>query len=150
MINHLIKKSYNNIFNQLYKITNGKIILSGSLSLKYQNIIDRDVNDLDVNILSEDWEQYKSELQRVFRIYPEMKIKYDILHYDVYMCLDKETKLISIINFRLELLFPTILLGLQRIITWKKPILDRTKMQILNSCFTEESSLIKEADLELI
>jgi hypothetical protein len=93
VINHLIKKSYNNIFNQLYKITNGKIILSGSLSLKYQNIIDRDINDLDVNILSEDWEQYKYELQRIFRIYPEMKIKYDILHYDVYMCLDKETKL---------------------------------------------------------
>jgi len=93
VIDHLIKKSYNNIFNQLYKITNGKIILSGSLSLKYQNIIDRDINDLDVNILSEDWEQYKSELQRVFRIYPEMKIKYDILHYDVYRCLNKETKL---------------------------------------------------------
>lgn len=93
MISNLIKKSYNNIFNQLYKITNGTIILSGSLSLRYQNIINRDINDLDVNILFDDWQLYKSELYNSFRIYPNMKINYGILHYDVYTCFDKETKL---------------------------------------------------------
>lgn len=93
MINNLIKKSYNTIFNQLYNITDGKIILSGSLSLRYQNVINRDVNDLDVNILLDDWELYKSKLYNSFRIYPNMKINYGILHYDVYTCFDKETKL---------------------------------------------------------
>ena len=34
--------------------------ISKTLKEKYQNIIDRDINDLDVNILSEDWEQNKS------------------------------------------------------------------------------------------
>lgn len=93
MISNLIKKSYNDIFNRLYNITDGKIILSGSLSLRYQSIISRNVNDLDVNILFDDWESYKSELYNTFRIYPNMKINYGILHYDVYTCFDKETKL---------------------------------------------------------
>lgn len=93
MIQNLIKKSYNDIFNTLYKITNGKVILSGSLSLKYQNIIDRDVNDLDINILHTDWEMYKTELSNSFRIYPNLKIKNKILQYDVYTCFDIETKL---------------------------------------------------------
>jgi hypothetical protein len=93
VIQNLIKKSYNDIFNTLYKITNGKVILSGSLSLKYQNIIDRDVNDLDINILHTDWEMYKTELSNSFRIYPNLKIKNKILQYDVYTCFDIETKL---------------------------------------------------------
>ena len=93
MIQNLIKKSYNDIFNTLYKITNGKVILSGSLSLKYQNIIDRDVNDLDINILHNDWKMYKTELSNSFRIYPNLKIKNKILQYDVYTCFDIETKL---------------------------------------------------------
>ena len=93
MIKNLIKKSYNDIFNRLYTITNGKVILSGSISLRYQNIIDRDVSDLDVNILYDDWQFYKTELQNHFRIYPNVKIKYGILHYDVYTCFDIETKL---------------------------------------------------------
>lgn len=93
MISNLIRKSYNDIFNQLYKITNGKVILSGSLSLKYQNIIDRNINDLDVNILHTDWNLYRAKLHNTFRIYPNMKIKYGILDYDVYTCFDVETKL---------------------------------------------------------
>lgn len=93
MINNLIKKSYSNIFDKLYSITNGNIILGGSLSLKFQNIIQRDAQDLDVTILIEDWELYKSEINKQFRVYPTIKIVYDILKYDVYTCFDKETKL---------------------------------------------------------
>lgn len=93
MIKHLIKNSYNEIFNQIYRITDGKIILSGSLGLKYQSIIDRDINDLDMNILAKDWETYKNKLEKRFRIYPSVKIKYGVLEYDVYTCFDKETKL---------------------------------------------------------
>jgi hypothetical protein len=66
----LIKKSYSDIFNELYKITNGKIILGGSLSLRYQTIINRDINDLDVTILAEDWDTYRNVLEKEFRIYP--------------------------------------------------------------------------------
>lgn len=93
MLDTLIKKSYSDIFDKLYIITNGKVILSGSLSLRFQNIIQRDVHDLDVNILIEDWELYKSEINKQFRVYPNLKIIYDILKYDVYTCFDKETKL---------------------------------------------------------
>lgn len=93
MIKNLVKKSYNEIFNQIYRITEGKIILSGSLGLKYQSIIDRDINDLDVNILASDWETYKTKLEKRFRIYPSVKINYGVLKYDVYTCFDKETKL---------------------------------------------------------
>lgn len=87
------KKSYNDIFNKLYQITNGTIILSGSLSLKYRKIIDRDVSDLDVNILKSDWELYKSAINNSFRIIPSVKINYiSKLEYDVYSCFDKITK----------------------------------------------------------
>ena len=93
MIDNLIKKSYKDIFDKLYTLTNGSVILSGSLSLKYRNIINRDVNDLDVNILIDDWKLYKTQLQKCFRIYPNFIIKYGILDYEVYTCLDKDTKL---------------------------------------------------------
>jgi hypothetical protein len=93
VIKLLIKNSYNEIFNQIYRITDGKIILSGSLGLKYQSIIDRNINDLDMNILATDWEMYKTKLEKRFRIYPSVKIKYGVLEYDVYTCFDKETKL---------------------------------------------------------
>lgn len=93
MIKHLIKNSYNEIFNRLYRITDGKIIVGGSLGLRYQKIINRDINDLDMTILASDWKLYKSKIEKAFRVYPGVKIKYGILEYDVYTCFDKETKL---------------------------------------------------------
>jgi hypothetical protein len=87
------KKSYIDTFNKLYEVTNGSVILSGSMSLRYRNIIDRDINDLDVNILIDDWNLYKNTLQKHFRIHPNFIIKYDILHYEVYTCFDIKTKL---------------------------------------------------------
>lgn len=93
MIKNLIKNSYSEIFNHLYDITEGKVILSGSLGLKLQNIIKRDVNDLDVNILVSDWKIYGSEIEKSFRIHPSIEIRYGVLEYDVYSCFDKKTKL---------------------------------------------------------
>lgn len=93
MIENITTSSYNEIFNQLYNITEGKIILSGSLGLKMQNIIERDVNDLDVNILHLDWLIYKNQLEKSFRIYPGIQIRHGELEYDVYTCFDKKTKL---------------------------------------------------------
>jgi len=93
VIKNLIEGSYNDIFNHLYDITDGKVILSGSLGLKMQNIIKREVNDLDVNILSSDWEIYKNSIEESFRIHPSIQVRYGILEYDVYICFDKITKL---------------------------------------------------------
>lgn len=94
MISNLTNKSYSDIFQKLYSITNGTIILSGSLSLKYRKIIDRDTNDLDLNILKSDWDCYKSIINSNFRIIPNIKINYaNVLSYDVYTCFDKKTKL---------------------------------------------------------
>jgi hypothetical protein len=93
VIKNLIGGSYNEIFNQLYQITDGKVILSGSLGLKLQNIIQREVNDLDVNILSSDWVIYKEIIEKSFRIHPNLEIRYGILEYDLYTCFDKINKL---------------------------------------------------------
>lgn len=81
------------MFTKLYQITEGKVILSGSLGLKLQNIIEREVNDLDVNVLSSDWIEYKEIIEKTFRVYPGVQIRYGILEYDVYSCFDKVTKL---------------------------------------------------------
>lgn len=93
MIRNLIKDSYSKIFNHLYDITEGKVILSGSLGLKLQNIIEREVNDLDVNILAPDWKVYRGEIEKSFRIHPSIEVRHGILEYDVYSCFDKKTKL---------------------------------------------------------
>jgi hypothetical protein len=93
VIKHLLRESYNEIYNQLYNLTSGKIIIGGSVSLRLQSIIDRNLNDLDVNILYDDWIVYKSSLETKFKMYPSIQIKYKELKYDVYNCFDKVTKL---------------------------------------------------------
>ena len=64
-----IKKSYANIFEDFYNITNGDIILGGSLSLRLQGVIDRDINDIDLNITISDWNIYKSQITKKYKIY---------------------------------------------------------------------------------
>jgi glutathionyl-hydroquinone reductase len=93
VIKNIIKDSYNEIFNQLYHITEGKIILGGSAGLKVLGILDRDINDLDVMLTHKDWIVYKSIIESKFRLYPNLQIKYDTLEYDVYTCFNKITKL---------------------------------------------------------
>jgi hypothetical protein len=67
VIKNLIKDSYNKIFADLYKITEGKIILGGSTSLALLGIINRESNDLDVMITHEDWLNYKSLIVHYFQ-----------------------------------------------------------------------------------
>jgi len=93
VIKNLIKGSYNDIFTKLYEVTDGKVILSGSLGLKLQNIIQREANDLDVTFLSSDWKIYNKTIKDLFRVYPGVQIKCGELEYDVYTCFDKITKL---------------------------------------------------------
>ena len=94
MIKHLIKNSYNDIFNKLYDITEGNIILGGSAALKIESITDRIPNDLDVMLTNSNWLKYRFEIEKKFRIHPTIKRTiFDGLEYDSYTCFDKETKL---------------------------------------------------------
>ena len=94
MIKGLIDNSYNEIFNNLHKITEGNIILGGSAALSIQSIINRIPNDLDVMITSSNWLKYHSQLEKNFRIHPTIKRTiFDGLEYDTYTCFDKVTKL---------------------------------------------------------
>ena len=64
-----IKKSYSEIFENLYNITNGSIILGGSVSLRIQNIISRDVNDIDFGINKSDWDRYETKITKEYKVY---------------------------------------------------------------------------------
>jgi hypothetical protein len=59
-----IRKSYIEIFEDFYNITGGNIILGGSLSLRLQDIIDRDINDIDLNITKSDWNKYEMNIMK--------------------------------------------------------------------------------------
>jgi hypothetical protein len=93
VIKNLIKDSYNKIFTDLYKITDGKIILGGSTSLSLLGILNRESNDLDVMLTNEDWLNYKSLIEFTFRVYPSLQIRDVYLEYDLYTCFNKITKL---------------------------------------------------------
>lgn len=92
MINNLIQKSYSDIFEKLYEITKGSVILGGSLSLCYRKIIERNPNDLDVTITLDDWHLYKRIIEKSFRIIPNVKMKYDMFEYEVYTCFELKNK----------------------------------------------------------
>lgn len=88
-----IKKSYTNIFEDFYNITNGDIILGGSLSLRLQGVIDRDINDIDLNITISDWNIYKSQIIKKYKIYHGALLNlYPHMEYRINTCLTKENK----------------------------------------------------------
>jgi hypothetical protein len=88
-----IKKSYANIFEDFYNITNGDIILGGSLSLRLQGVIDRDINDIDLNITISDWNIYKSQITKKYKIYHGGLLNlYPHMEYRISTCLTKENK----------------------------------------------------------
>lgn len=86
-----LKKSYNDILFDIYNITNGDIIVGGSLSLRLQNIIDRDIDDIDLNILNSDWIRYESKLNKNYKIYQQMVLNLEPhLKFRMCTCLTKE------------------------------------------------------------
>lgn len=86
-----LKQSYNDILFDIYKITNGNIILGGSLSLKLQGIIDRDIDDIDLNILNSDWSLYESLLNKNYKIYPQSILNLEPnLKFRICTCLTKQ------------------------------------------------------------
>ena len=64
-----IKPAYKEIFKELYDITEGNVVIGGSLSLKLRGIIDRKVNDIDVNLSEPDWLKYEQSLNKKFKFY---------------------------------------------------------------------------------
>jgi hypothetical protein len=67
MINlDFISNSNNNIFNQFYELTDGKIIIGGSSVLKYHNIINRKVGNLNL-VLDVDDAKYFTNLQNYYK-----------------------------------------------------------------------------------
>ena len=64
-----IKPPYKEIFKELYDITEGNIVIGGSLSLKLRGIIDREINDIDVSLSESDWLKYKLILNKNFKFY---------------------------------------------------------------------------------
>ena len=64
-----IKPAYKEILQELYDITEGNIVIGGSLSLKLRGIIDRSTNDIDVNLSESDWLKYSQTLNKKFKFY---------------------------------------------------------------------------------
>jgi hypothetical protein len=88
-----IRKSYIEIFEDFYNITGGNIILGGSLSLRLQDIIDRDINDIDLNITKSDWNKYEMNIMKKYKIYhgPSMSLQ-PLLKYQISTCLTKKNQ----------------------------------------------------------
>jgi hypothetical protein len=82
---------FNEIFNEIYQITNGKIIVGGSLSLRMQNIVQRDISDIDLNLTKTDWDTFESHINKKYNIYHGPRIKIESkLDYIVSRCLTKD------------------------------------------------------------
>lgn len=70
MINFpFLNQQQNEILNDLINLTENSIIIGGSTSLVLQNIIDRKINDIDVNISENNFIKYQSILETYFNFY---------------------------------------------------------------------------------
>ena len=87
-----LKNSYAEIFQNLYNITDGNIILGGSVSLRIQNIIDREVNDIDFGINKSDWDIYQSKITKEYKVYHGLVLLHlhPIMETRVNTCLTKQ------------------------------------------------------------
>lgn len=85
-----VRKSYADIFEEFYNVTKGDIILGGSLGLRLQNVIDREINDIDLDIKKSDWDLYEKELVKNYKFYngPVLHIE-PKLRYKIVTCLTK-------------------------------------------------------------
>ena len=82
---------FNFIFNDIYQITDGKVIVGGSLSLRMRNIIQRDISDIDLNLTKTDWDTFESHINKKYNIYHGPRIKIESkLDYIVSRCLTKD------------------------------------------------------------
>jgi hypothetical protein len=88
-----VRKSYVSIFEDFYNITNGNIILGGSLSLRLQGVIDRGINDIDLNITISDWDKYQSQITKKYKIYHGALLNLrPFMEYRISTCLTKQNQ----------------------------------------------------------
>jgi len=88
-----ITKKYAEIFENLYNITNGDIILGGSLSLRLQGVINRDINDIDLNITKSDWDKYENKITKKYKVYYGALMNlYPNMQYKICTCLDSKNQ----------------------------------------------------------
>lgn len=88
-----ITKTYVEIFEDFYNITNGDIILGGSLSLRLQGVINRDINDIDLNITKSDWDKYENKITKKYKVYYGALMNlYPNMKYKICTCLDSKNK----------------------------------------------------------
>lgn len=70
MINFsFLNEFHNQILNDLIILTENRIVIGGSISLLLQNIINRKINDIDINISQEDFIKYQPALETHFNFY---------------------------------------------------------------------------------
>lgn len=86
-----IKPAYKEILQELYDITEGNVVIGGSLSLKLRGIIDREINDIDVNLSESDWLKYELILNKKFKFYSPKHIvnKDNTQNHTILTCLPK-------------------------------------------------------------
>jgi hypothetical protein len=86
-----IKPAYKEILKELYDITEGNIVIGGSLSLKLRGIIDRSINDIDVNLSESDWLKYEQNLNKKFKFYSASHIinKDNTQNHTILTCIPK-------------------------------------------------------------
>lgn len=141
---------YGEIFDEIYSITEGNIIIGGSLSLKLQGVISRDISDIDLNILKNDWNIYENILQRKFRLYKgDLIVNQDLgFNFEVYTGFNKNKcgEFHLFVNY-VEDIFNTISSEGYPIRVLKPEFILKDKLWILET----EPELIKHnEDIELI
>lgn len=133
MINFSFLNEYHNeILTDLVNITENNIIIGGSISLFLQNIIDRKINDIDVNISDSDFIKYQPILETHFNFYFMGIGNMHIKNNTIYTCKHLKTK--KLIN-----LFVT-----KNLVNYTKEIdYNNTKIKIIN----ERDILLDKLDM---
>jgi hypothetical protein len=145
MINFLfLNDKYNEILNDLVSITENNIIIGGSTSLILQNAINRNVNDIDVNMDDDCFTKYQSSLEKYFNFYfmgiGNMYIKDNI----IYTCKHLKTKKLinlfvtkNVVNYIKEIDYNEIKI---KIIDVKHILLDKIDMVNRNQDIEKHSA----------
>ena len=81
---NFLGEKQNRIFNELYELTDGKIILTGSSVLKYHNIIDRNVGNLNVFINKVDLNYFEKN-HHIFQL---RRMQYQVQHFQIFLLLN--------------------------------------------------------------
>lgn len=133
----ILQQDFKKPIEDFYKITEGNVIFSGSLSLKLLGIIDRELNDFDLNISLDNWVKYKPKLDSIFKFYPGIRLNYGWFVVETFTCftntnkqfhvfvdlLDQEYEEIYIEGIKCRILKPELVLKHKDVILKEEPYL---------------------------